>query len=441
MHRRVINFIKKLDHFILMLSLIKWFFLSSIVGCVMGILSALFLKSLKLATDLRELNPWLLFLLPFAGAFVSFLYSRYGKNSAKGNNLIIEQAYYGDREIPLRMSVLVFLGTFLTHLFGGSAGREGTAVQMGGSVSEFIGRLFKLDKHDMKIILMCGISSGFGSVFGTPLAGTIFAVEVIAIGYMHYEALIPSFMSAFIGDYVATLVEATHSHYHIYSVPAVTPINVIKVIVAAAIFGIMSIIFSEGVHISKSLFNRITKNAVLKSFIGGCMVILLTYIFNTREYLGLGLPMIKAAFDGHVPKYSFILKTLFTSVTLGAGFQGGEVTPIFFVGSTLGNILSNILLLPASFLAALGLISVFCGATNTPISSFILGIEMFGSHGVVFMFIACIVSYLFSGHYGIYTSQRVYKSKSRMLNIYNEKTLKDIRELKIKRILMKQGEH
>ncbi|SHE51744.1 voltage-gated chloride channel family protein [Caloramator proteoclasticus] len=437
MFRKLSNIVKKLDHFILTVSLVKWLFLSSIVGVIMGVLSALFLRSLKLATDLREANPWLLFLLPLAGVFVSFLYSRYGKNSSKGNNLIIEQAYYGDREIPLRMSILVFVGTFLTHLFGGSAGREGTAVQMGGSISEFIGRLFKLDKHDMKIILMCGISSGFGSVFGTPLAGTIFAIEVIAIGYMYYEALIPCFISAFVGDYVATLVGATHSHYHILSVPSVTPVNVIKVIVASALFGLMSIVFSEGVHISKSLFSKITDNPMLKSFIGGFVVIALVYIFNTREYLGLGLPTIKEAFEGNVSKYSFILKTLFTSVTLGAGYQGGEVTPIFFVGSTLGNVLSDVLLMPASFLAALGLISVFCGATNTPISSFILGIEMFGSNGVVFMFIACIVSYLFSGHHGIYTSQRVYRSKSRLLNTYNEKTLKDIRENKIRRILTK----
>ncbi|WDC85402.1 chloride channel protein [Caloramator sp. mosi_1] len=257
------------------------------------------------------------------------MYSKYGKNSSKGNNLIIEQAYYGDREIPLRMSVLVFIGTFLTHLFGGSAGREGTAVQMGGSVSEFIGRIFKLDKHDMKIMLMCGISSGFGSVFGTPLAGTIFAIEVIAIGYMYYEALIPCFISAFVGDYVAALAGATHSHYHILSIPPVTPVNVIKVIIASALFGLMSIIFSESIHISKSLFNKITTNPMLKSFIGGLVVIALVFIFNTRDYLGLGLPIISEAFEGNVSRFSFILKTLFTSVTLGAGFQGGEVTPIF----------------------------------------------------------------------------------------------------------------
>ena len=249
---------------ILGISFLKWVFIGSIVGTLTGIAATLFLKSLELATDLRINNPWLLFLLPIGGAFVSFLYSKYGKNSSKGNNLIIDKINESGDNIPLRMAPLVFLGTFITHLFGGSAGREGTGVQIGASISEGIGRLFKLDKIDTKIILMCGISSGFGSVFGTPLAGTIFGLEVAALGTMNYSGLIPCFTAAFVGNLVTEILGIHHSHYNILGIPDITYTVVLKVIIASILFGLISKLFSELTHKLKEYFLMDLKMQLLK---------------------------------------------------------------------------------------------------------------------------------------------------------------------------------
>ncbi|AQS10870.1 chloride/fluoride channel protein [Clostridium saccharobutylicum] len=426
---RSILFIRNLNiSAILGISFLKWFLISAVVGSLTGSIMALFLKSLEFATDFRTDNPWILFLLPIGGALVSFLYSKYGKNSSKGNNLIIDKINTSKDHIPLRMAPLVFLGTFITHLFGGSAGREGTGVQIGSSIAESIGKLLKLDKMDTKIILMCGISSGFGSIFGTPLAGTIFGLEVAALGTMNYISLIPCFFSAFIGNLVTESFNVHHTHYSILQIPDITYIVVLKVIIAAILFGLASKLFSELTHKLKEVFSCHFENAAIKSFIGGIIIIAFTYIAGTRDYLGLSLPLMSDSFTGHVNPFTFLLKIIFTSFTLGTGFQGGEVTPLFVIGSTFGNALSSILNVSPSFLAALGLIGVFAGATNAPITSFVLGLEMFGSTGMEFMFMTCAISYLFSGHSGIYTSQKIGISKSRLIKVPKESTLASYRK-------------
>lgn len=401
----------------------KWVFLGAIVGSLTGSAGALFLKSLELATDLRMSNPWLLFLLPVGGAFVSFIYSKYGKNSSKGNNLIIEKINEGDRNIPLRMAPLVFTGTFITHLLGGSAGREGTGVQIGSGIAEGVGRLFRLDKTDVKIILMSGISSGFASVFGTPLAGTIFGLEVAVIGVMGYEALIPCLTSAFVGNYMTEVFGIHHTAYRILEVPEVGYSTVLKVVFSALLFGLMSKLFSELTHSLKEFFSKWFQSTAVKSVVGGIAVIILTYIAGTRDYLGLSIPLIKDSFTTTVSPFASFGKLIFTSVTLGAGFQGGEVTPLFVIGSTLGNTLGGILHIEPSFLAALGLIGVFAGATNAPIASFILGMELFGFEGSQYMLLTCALSYLFSGHSGIYLSQKIGKSKSGFSEVPENATL------------------
>ena len=416
---------------ILGISFLKWVFIGTIVGALTGIAATLFLKSLELATNLRVNNTWLLFLLPIGGAFVSFVYSRYGKNSLKGNNLIIDKINENADNIPLRMAPLVFLGTFITHLFGGSAGREGTGVQIGASISEGVGRLFKLDKIDTKIILMCGISSGFGSVFGTPLAGTIFGLEVAALGTMNYSGLIPCFTAAFVGNWVTEILGIHHSHYNILEIPDITFIVVLKVIFASILFGLISKLFSELTHKLKELFSCVFENTAIKSAVGGIIIIVLTYLVGTRDYLGLSIPLITASFTQQVSPLAFLNKIIFTTLTLGTGFQGGEVTPLFVIGSTFGNALSSILHISPSFLACLGLIGVFAGATNSPITSFILGIEMFGSQGSEYMFMTCAISYLFSGHSGIYISQKIGASKSKLIKIPKEATLSHYRKKKL----------
>ncbi|MGP0580098.1 voltage-gated chloride channel family protein [Paenibacillus peoriae] len=414
-------------------TLLKWIVLGSGVGILAGTASAFFLKSLDYVTDLRMNNPWLLFLLPLGGALVSFLYLRYGKNSAKGNNLILEQIHDGKETIPLRMAPLVLFGTIITHLFGGSAGREGTAVQMGGSLAEGFGKLLRVGPVDRKILLICGISGGFGSIFGTPVAGTVFGLEVLAIGLISHEALIPAFIASFVGNIVATSFwGVTHLHYPIGEIPALSLMVVLKVVLASILFGLTSTLFSELTHTLKKGYTRFFKNPMVKSAVGGLMIIALVYVLGTRDYLGLGIPLIQESFTGDVSPFAFLGKLVFTSLTLGAGFQGGEVTPLFAIGATLGNALSGFLHLYAPFLAALGFIAVFCGATNTPIACFLMGIELFGADAAIYLFIACIVSYLFSGHTGIYTSQQIGISKSHFISIPQGTTLATVKSLKKK---------
>lgn len=409
-------------------SVFKYLIVGCIVGVLIGIINSAFLKSLEIATSWRLLNPWVLFLLPFAGALVSFLYKKYGKNSAKGNNLLLEKVNEEDVAVPLRMAPLVFLGTVLTHLFGGSAGREGTGVQIGGSIASWISRLFKLNKHDSRIILMSGISSGFATVFGTPLAGTVFGLEVASLGFMSYESIVPCFIASYIGNATTALLGITHSHYSIQNYIQGTPLNIIKVILAAAIFGLVSRIFSKLTHFLKQFFTTNFKNPMIKSFVGGLIIIILVYIIGSRDYLGLSLPLLNDAINGQVSHFAFMWKLLFTSFTLGTGFQGGEVTPLFVIGSTLGNFLGDLLSISPSHLAALGLIGVFAGATNTPIASFMLGVEMFGGAGIDLLFTTCIVSFFCSGHTGIYASQKIGRRKHPFAKIPANSTLGSVAE-------------
>lgn len=410
---------------------IKWVVLGGIVGGLSGTASAFFLKSLDFVTEVRLAHGWLLFLLPLGGALVSFLYMRFGLNSSKGNNLILEQIGEGKETVPLRMAPLVLFGTLVTHLFGGSAGREGTAVQMGGSLAEGFGRLIRINPLDRKILLMCGISGGFGSIFGTPLAGTIFGLEVIAIGMISHKALLPCFAASFTGDIVASRVwKVHHIHYQVDAFPAIDALVLLKVVIASVIFGLAGMLFSELTHYLKRTFTSLFKNPLLKSAIGGLIIIALVYIAGSRDYLGLGIPLISASFESDVSPFAFLWKLLFTSITLGAGFQGGEVTPLFAIGATLGNSLAGILQLYGPFLASLGFIAVFSGATNTPIACFIMGIELFGSGGAVYMFIACMISFLFSGHTGIYTSQLIGVSKNPLITIPEGTTLAAVKSLR-----------
>ena len=408
------NVLKNQIHVHLLLYMIKWIILAGFVGILAGSASALFLVSLEWAAQTREAYSWFLFLLPIGGMLVSFLYWKYGLNSAKGNNLIIEQATGAKESIPFRMAPLVLFGTIVTHLFGGSAGREGTAVQMGGAFSELVGKIFKLDAVDRKIIIICGISSGFGSVFGTPLAGTVFGLEVLALGLIKHEAIFPAFVAAFVGDFVTTAWGVGHHHYDIGTIPTLSILLLIKIILASILFGLTSTLFSQLTHWLKKQYTKIFPNPMIKSFVGGLVIIALVYLIGTRKYLGLGLPLIDDAFEGNVSPLTFITKLLFTSLTLGAGYQGGEVTPLFAIGSTLGSFLGEYLHVSIPFLAALGFIGVFCGATNTPLACFIMGIELFGSEASLYLFLVCIISYLFSGHTGIYTSQQIGISKAKL---------------------------
>lgn len=420
----------------LVISFVKWIVLGAVIGILTGSASALFLKGLDAVTRYRMEHPWLLFLLPLGGAGVSLLYKKYGKNSGRGNNLILEQIYGGQETIPLRMAPMVLFGSLITHLFGGSAGREGTAVQMGGSLAEGFGRLIRIDKEDRKILLMCGISGGFGSVFGTPLAGAIFGLEVIAIGMLSYRALVPCFTASFVGNLIASGVwKVGHLHYKMGQVPDLSGMVLLKVCFAAVLFGLTASLFSKFFNAFRKGISLLIPNPVLKTAAGGVIIIVLVFVTGTRNYLGLSIPMIQDSFsEGGVSPFAFFWKLIFTSVTLGSGFQGGEVTPLFAIGAALGSTLAPLLHMYGPFLAALGFIAVFCGAANTPLACFIMGIELFGSEGAVYLMIVCIISYIFSGHTGIYSSQQIGVPKGRGLHIPGESyTLEQWRQRKKRR--------
>ena len=408
------EFIKNSTH--VSKSFMKWVFYGILVGIFCGIASAIFLHSLEYVTETREKSSWLILILPIGGVFTTYLYKKFGKNSLRGNNLILEEIQNKGEEIPKRMGVLVLISTLVSHLFGASVGREGTAVQMGGSISEAIGKLFKVNQRDRRILLMSGISGGFGSVFGTPLAGTIFGMEVSSVGAIKYEALIPCFVASFVGDLVTKSLRVTHMKYSIDLVPNISFVVLGKVIMASMLFGLVAVLFSEMIHFFKRNFAKYIKNIYYRPIIGGVIVIILTFVVQTNIYNGIGTDTIKDSFLTPVPSLAFLGKIVFTSISLGSGFQGGEVTPLFYAGSTFGNFLAPLLNLPIGFLAALGLIGVFAGASNAPIACFILGVEMFGSEGIIFFFISAIISYMFSGHHGIYTSQVVATAKSKLLN-------------------------
>lgn len=399
----------------------------SIVGVLMGAIAALFLGSLQAVTNTRIKYPWLIYMLPLAGSFVSFLYVKYGKTSVEGTNLILSQVNEGDKEVPLRMAALVFMGTVTTHLFGGSAGRVGAGVQMGGSIADYLSKLLKLNKEDKRLLIICGISSALGTLLGTPLAGTAFGMEVIAIGNLEYKALLACLAASFSGSFVAKALGTSYCHYIIKNMPEITIITIVKVIIAAILFGLISILFSEGINKAKGMFPRLFKNRVVRTAVGGIIIIIMTALIGSKDYLGLGLPIIDKAFEYTTSMGDSLWKIIFTSLTLGSGFQSGEVTPALFVGATFGNALGEVMNISPSFFAALGLVSVFCGATNAPITAIFLGMEMFQGQALSYIIIASLLSYLVSGKYSIYNAQKKENGKLYLLKELKNKYMMSIK--------------
>lgn len=363
--------------------------------------------ALEFTTQTRLTNPWLIYFLPWVGIIIAFFYSRYGKNTDAGNNLLIDEIHNPQKVVPARMTPFVLIGTLLTHLFGGSAGREGTAVQMGGSLADQLTHLFRFDPEKRKTLLMAGISAGFSSVFGTPLAGALFGLEVLAIGKLRYQAILPCFIAAIVADRICTSWDVHHSTYAILGVPDLSVLNILWSLVAGICFGLCALLFSQSSHRLTKLLKKTFQSSLLRAFLGGVAIILGTLLLDTDRYLGLGLSPIAESFTGPVPIYDFLLKMLFTLVTLSSGFKGGEVTPLFFIGATLGNALAWILPLPLSLLAGMGFVAVFAGAANTPLACMVMALEIFGTTPGVYTALACIMSYLFSGHAGIYHTQRI----------------------------------
>jgi len=402
---KIRNFLFSFEQIPSLLYLLKWILICLVLGAIAGSISAFFLLSLEWATNWRESHLWIIALLPVGGFIIGISYHLFGNSVVKGNNLLLEEFHTPKKVIPFRMVPLVLFGTILTHFFGGSAGREGTAVQIGGAIADRFTKVLKLSKRDRKIVLIAGISAGFASVFGTPLAGGIFALEVLVLGRIRLDAIIPSFMAAVFANYFCEIWNVSHTHYNISVVPEMTPINLMWSLLAGIIFGLVAMLFSKSTHFWSDLFNKHIKYPPLRPVIGGAILAIAIYFMGTTKYIGLGIPTIVDAFDINLNSYDFLLKVLFTSFTLGAGFKGGEVTPLFFIGATLGNVLIWFIPLPMGLLAGMGFVAVFAGATNTPIACTIMGIELFGIESGVFIALACSTAYLFSGHSGVYSSQ------------------------------------
>ena len=388
---------------------VKWLAIYLIVGGIVGSATAFFLQSLDYVTLLRTNHIWVVYFLPMAGLLIGLLYYYYGDAANKGNNLLIEthqslENGETSKPIPFKMAPMVFISTLLTHIAGGSAGREGTAVQMGGAIADQFTAILKINAADRKTILIIGISSGFAAVFGTPLAGAIFALEILSIKKVKINQVFASFFVAYIAHYSCLAWQVKHTIYSIPNIPAISLTTLAWAIVAGIIFGLTALAFTSTGRLFENIFNKI-KFEPLRPFIGGIIIALFIVVFNSTKFIGLGIPTIQDAFINNAGQFDFVIKLILTSFTLSAGFKGGEVTPLFFIGATLGNILIWFIPLPMALLAGMGFVAIFSGATNCVYASIALGLELFGIKAGVYIGLASVVAYFTSGPNGIYSAQ------------------------------------
>lgn len=395
-----------------LLALGRWLLLGSLVGVLCGAASALFLWLLERVTELRAGHEVIVYSLPVAGLIIGWVYERFGQPIKAGNNLVIDTIHDEGPEIPLRMAPMVLVGTVLTHLFGGSAGREGTAVQMGASLADWVSHRLRLGPAMRRQLLAAGVAGGFGSVFGTPIAGTVFGLEFIVLGHVEYDALMPALIASVVGDMTTRALGVGHTRYPAAPSVDLSPLLLLKWLIFAAVVSVVSVAFIELIHWIKKRGERLLPRLPLRMFVGGLLVVALWKLAGTSDYLGLGVPTIVRAFsDPSLPATAFAWKLVFTAVTLGAGFLGGEVTPLFFVGAALGSVLARVLGIPIELGAGVGLAAVFAASANTPLALSIMAAELLGAPVFPHVVLVSVVAYLLAGHRSIYPSQRLVRGK------------------------------
>lgn len=395
--------------------LVQWLALGTLVGVATGAASALFLWLLGLATGYRIAHEQIVWLLPVAGLAMGLVLQRWGGPVRAGNNLVIDTVHEDSEQIPLGVAPMILGGTVLTHLFGGSGGREGAAVQMGAALADEISHRLRVRPETRTQLLSAGIAGGFGSVFGTPIAGMIFGLEVVQLGRLDYGAMVPALVAAVVGDFTARMLGTVHETFPRADLLAVTPAVLLKWVVVGGIVALVATAFIESVHLLRHLLEKRLASLGWRMFFGGAAVVLAWQVLGTSDYLGLGTPMMMKALTEQVPSYAFALKLLFTALTLGAGFLGGEVTPLFFIGATLGNVLSGLLGLPLTLTAGVCMAAMFAAASNTPLALSVMAVELLGAGALPHVVIVCVVAYLITGHRSIYPAQRLLREKGSAL--------------------------
>ena len=391
---------------------VKWVLIAVAVGSVGGLVGTLFHMAVNKATEIRESAPWLVYFLPLGGLAIVFLYRVSKTDEDAGTNLIIS-SIRTNTHVPVLMAPLIFISTCITHLLGGSAGREGAALQLGGSIGAKAGELLHLDEKDTSLVIMCGMSGVFAALFGTPLTACFFAMEVISVGVIYYVGLVPCLGSALVAYKVSLLFKMAPVRFDISRfVPPLELTSLLQVGVLSALCAVVSILFCMTMKYTHDKMKMHFSNSYLKAFAGGVVIVLLTVIIGTYDYNGAGMAVIERALvQGKADWYDFIFKIIFTAVTIGSGFKGGEIVPTLFIGSAFGCAAAPLLGMEPQFGAAVGIAALFCGVVNCPAASIFLSLEMFGSEGLLLFAAASGVSYMLSGYYGLYSSQKIMYSK------------------------------
>ena len=390
--------------------LLRWVLLGSITGVVVGVIGAMFYHGIIWDTDFRTEHDYIILGLPFAGLLIVFLYRLCKDYEDKGTNLVIKSIQAGEN-LPITKAPLIFISTILTHLFGGSTGRESAALQMGGSIGYNLGKLFRLKEGNVKIITMCGMSAAFSALFGTPMTAAFMAMEIENVGIMYYSALVPCVISALVASGVSKYFGVVEETFAVTVVPEFSLYNAVFTGILAILCAIVSVLFCNVLKLSGRIYKKLIKNAYLRIFVGGCIVSALTFASGTRLYNGAGINVIEMAVKGDAPYIAFLLKMVFTALTLGAGYKGGEIVPALYIGATFGCLYSQLLGFDPALCAAIGMGALFCGVTNCPISSLFICFELFGFKGMPYYLLAVALSYTFSGYSSLYSSQKIVYSK------------------------------